>query len=62
VVEESPVAFAEIIEPSFTVRALDEPVFGTFSMAHCQYFTIQAIIGQSVVFSLPESHLHWVIQ
>jgi hypothetical protein len=62
VAEEFPVTFAQIIEPFFTGGALDKPVFGTFSMAHGQYFTIQAIVWQRVEFSLSESHLHRVIQ
>jgi hypothetical protein len=43
--EEFFVPFAKVVEAVFAIRTFDKPVFGTFAMAHLQYFTSQAKVG-----------------
>jgi len=56
-VEEALVTGAQVVQPGFAIRGLDEAVFGTFAMASKTHIAVQAVLRQVFAFIQPEPGL-----
>ncbi len=54
-------ARTQVIQSLFTVRRLDDAVFGAAAIAHAQYFALPAVARQTRPFFLSEVALSWIL-